>query len=169
MQPTDNIVSVSRRIGAPAATIFAILADPRNHPLVDGSGMLRGCPGAPGGAGGPISGAGDVFDMLMHHDEMGDYEMSNHVIEYEAGRRIGWEPVMKVAGRAEDQPGVGRRAQHRWTYELTPLDATSTLVTETFDCSRAPEWLRTAVKGGTVWIRGMTVSLEKLDELSRRP
>jgi len=158
----DNVVSVSRRIGAPAAKIFAILADPRNHPLVDGSGMLRDC------SGGRIRAVGDVFEMLMHNDEMGDYEMANHVVEYEPGRRICWEPVLKAASRAQDQDDIGDRAQHRWTYELTPLDATSTLVTETYDCSRAPEWLRKAVKGGARWTRSMTVSLEKLDELSRR-
>jgi hypothetical protein len=160
--PRDNVVSVSRRIGAPAARIFAILADPRNHPLVDGSGMLREC------SGGRIGEVGDFFDVLMHNDEMGDYEMSNYVVEYEPDRRIGWEPVLKAASRAEDQPEIGDRAKHRWTYELTPLDATSTLVTETYDCSRAPEWLRKAVRGGVTWTRSMTLSLEKLDELSQR-
>ena len=44
-------------------------------------------------SGGVISGVGDVFTMKMHNDEMGDYEMANHVVEYEPNRRIGWEPV----------------------------------------------------------------------------
>ena len=34
-------VSVSRRIQAPAAELFAVLADPARHPGIDGSGMLR--------------------------------------------------------------------------------------------------------------------------------
>jgi hypothetical protein len=47
------------------------------------------------------------------------------------------------------------------------LDTASTLVTETYDCSRAPEWLRKAVKGGARWVASMTATLEKLDVLSR--
>src|ERR1700683_2328255 len=95
-------VSVSRRIQAPAAELFAVLADPARHPGIDGSGMLRE-------AGGTalISGGGAVFSMSMHNAEMGDYEMSNLVVEYEQDRRIGWEPVLKAATRPEDQDGIG--------------------------------------------------------------
>lgn len=154
-------VSVSRTIEVPAGRLFDLLAHPANHPLIDGSGMLRDA------SGGVISGVGDVFTMTMHNDEMGDYEMANHVVEYEPGRRIAWEPVLKAASRDEDQAEIGERSEHRWAYELTPLGAASTLVTETYDCSRAPEWLRKAVKDGALWIDSMTVSLEKLDALGR--
>ena len=34
-------ITVSRRISAPADEIFQILADPHNHLILDGSGMLR--------------------------------------------------------------------------------------------------------------------------------
>ena len=121
------------------------------------------------GSDGVVSGVGDVFTMTMHNDEMGDYEMFNYVIEYELNRRISWEPVLKAASRAEDQADVGDRSEHRWTYELIPLDFSSTVVTETYDCSRAPEWLRNAVQGGTRWIDGMTQTLERLDGLCARP
>jgi uncharacterized protein YndB with AHSA1/START domain len=84
-------VKVSRRIGAPAATIFRVLADPRRHTELDGSGMLRGTVTMT-----PISGVGDVFVMKMYFSELGDYQMNNHVVEYEPDRRIGWEPA---AGR----------------------------------------------------------------------
>ena len=40
----DGYVSVSRRIEAPAERLFALLADSANHPLIDGSGMVRGRP-----------------------------------------------------------------------------------------------------------------------------
>jgi hypothetical protein len=149
-------VRVSRTIEAPADALFAFLAQPANHPLIDGSGMLRE------GSGPVIAGVGDVFTMTMHNDEMGDYEMSNHVVEYELNRRIGWEPVLRAASRPEDQAGIGERADYSWSYELTPFGPRSTLVTETYDCSRAPEWLRKAVKGGTRWTGCMNASLEKL-------
>lgn len=35
---------------------------------------------------------GDVFVMKMYFTELGEYEMNNHVVEYEPDRRIGWEP-----------------------------------------------------------------------------
>lgn len=158
---TRQPVSVSRRIEVPAHKLFAFLAHPANHPLIDGSGMLRE------GSGGAIAAVGDVFTMTMHNDEMGDYEMANYVVEYEPDRRIGWEPVLKAASRPEDQAGIGDRGEVRWTYEFMPLSATSTLVTETYDCSRAPEWLRRAVRGGTRWVASMTTTLEKLDALGR--
>jgi hypothetical protein len=154
-------VCVSRRIQVPAERLFDVLAHPANHPLIDGSGMLRES------SGGVISGVGDVFTMKMHNDEMGDFEMTNHVVEYELNRRIGWEPVLAAASRPEDQADIGDRSQHRWSYELMPLDAASTLVTETYDCSRAPEWLRRAVRGGARWADSMTVTLDRLDALTR--
>ncbi len=77
-------ITVSRRIGSPASVIFQILADPGRHRDLDGSGMLRGVV-----SGGAISGAGDVFVMKMYFTELGDYEMNNHIVEYEPDRRIG--------------------------------------------------------------------------------
>ncbi len=158
---TAQPVSVSLRIEAPADKLFDLLARPVNHPLIDGSGMLREASDE------VISGVGDVFAMKMHNDEMGDYEMSNHIVEYELNRRISWEPVLKAASRPEDQQDIGDRSEHRWTYELTPVDPTTTLVTETYDCSRAPEWLRHAVKGGNRWTDSMTATLERLAGLVR--
>ena len=108
-----------------------------------------------------------MFTMKMHNDEMGDYEIANRVMEYERNSRIGWEPVLMAASRPEDQDEIGVRGEHRWMYELTPVGATSTLVTETYDCTRAPEWLRKAVKGGARWITSMAGTLEKLDTLNR--
>jgi uncharacterized protein YndB with AHSA1/START domain len=159
---TCQPVSVSRTIAAPAGKLFGLLAHSANHPLFDGSGMLREAPSDVA-----LSRVGDVFTMKMHNDEMGDYEMANHVVEYEPDRRIGWEPVLIAASREEDQADIGDCAHHRWSYQLTPVDSGSTLVTEIFDCARSPEWLRKAVKGGDRWIPSMTASLEKLDTLSR--
>lgn len=159
-EDTCQPVSVSRTIEAPAEALFDVLARPANHPLIDGSGMLRES------SDGVISAVGDVFTVMMHNDELGDYEIANHVIEYAPGRRIGWEPVLKASSRPEDQADIGNRSEHRWIFEFTPLGPASTLVTETYDCTRAPDWLRKAVKGGNRWIASMTATLEKLDSLS---
>lgn len=150
-------VSVSRTVPAPADVVFALLADPTRHPEIDGSGMVRAATSS-----GPIGGAGDTFTMRMHNDEMGDYEMINHVVEYEAGRRIAWEPVLLHAGRPEDEEDVGVRSGHRWSYHLEPLGPGATVVTESYDCSTAPAWLQKAVKGGQRWQRSMEATLDNV-------
>jgi uncharacterized protein YndB with AHSA1/START domain len=38
---TDRIVSSSIAVDAPPEVVFAILADPRQHPRIDGSGSVR--------------------------------------------------------------------------------------------------------------------------------
>ena len=154
-------VRVSRRIGAPAADIFRVLADPRRHLEIDGSGMLRGAV-----TNAAVTGVGDVFTMRMYYSEHGDYEMNNYVVEFEQDRRIGWEPE---AGRghpdtAPDSPAEARWG-HVWSYELTPDGPDATIVTEIYDCSRAPEDERAGMDNGKVWIESMTDTLARLDRL----
>jgi hypothetical protein len=67
-----------------------------------------------------VTAAGDVFTIAMHNAEQGDYEIANHVVEYELHRRIGWEPVLCAASRPEDVADIGVRFGHAWTFELTP-------------------------------------------------
>ena len=152
-------VSVSRRIEAPAARIFAVLADPRRHLEIDGSGMLRGP-----SSDGVITSAGDVFVMRMYFAELGDYDMNNHVVEFEQDRRIGWEPEAGASyPDVESQSPAERRWGHRWSYELTPDGPDATIVTETYDCSRAPEEERAGMNDGQVWRSAMAATLERLD------
>ena len=104
--------------------------------------------------------------MRMHFSHLGDYEMNNHVVEYERDRRIGWEPE---AGRghpdaAQDSPGPARWG-HRWSYQLTPDGPDATIVTEIYDCSRAPEEERAGMDNGKIWIESMARTLERLDAL----
>jgi hypothetical protein len=53
-----------------------------------------------------------------------------------------------------------------WGWRLEPLDLSRTRVTETYDCSRSPAWLTTAINGGEVWRPGMAVSLANLERLA---
>lgn len=156
---TGKPVMVSRRIAAPAADVFRILADPDQHPGIDGSGMLRGTV-----SGAVISGVGDVFVMKMYYSELGDYEMNNHVVEFEPDRRIGWEPE---AGRGH--PEAGGAWGQRWSFDLTSDGPGATIVTEIYDCSRVPAAERAGMDGGNVWIESMTRTLERLGALASRP
>ncbi len=154
-------VSVSRRIAAPAADIFRVLADPRRHLDLDGSGMLRGAVTQQ-----PVTGAGQTFTMKMYFERHGDYQMDNHVVEYEQDRLIGWEPESGAGhpDKGEDDSRWG----HRWSYRLEPDGPDATVVTESYDCSTAPADERDSMDGGRCWIPAMTATLARLDELSTR-
>jgi hypothetical protein len=155
-------VEVSRRIEAPAARIFEILADPRRHIDFDGSDMLRGAVSED-----VISGVGDVFSMKMYFEPLGDYVMVNQVVEYEPDRRIGWDPAPGDAVSAQDLFAIGVPVGQRWSFDLAPEGAEATNVTEIYDCARAPEHLRAAVGNGELWIDSMTVTLGRLEVLCK--
>jgi hypothetical protein len=104
--------------------------------------------------------------MKMHYSELSAYEMNNHVVEYEPDRRIGWEPE---AGRGHPDAVAHSSAQirlgHRWSFELTPDGPDATIVTEIYDCCRAPADERSGMDNGSVWIESMAKTLERLDQL----
>jgi hypothetical protein len=166
MSQENKRVEVSRRMGAPAAHIFEILADPQRHMDFDGSDMLRGAV-----LDHPISEVGDTFTMKMHR--LGDdYLMLNYVVEFEPDRRLFWEPAPGDPSRAEnDDPAkVGIPAGYRWGYILAPDGDDATVVTEVFDYGPLPEDL---LSDGGTWINGhnsmresMMASLERLEKIS---
>jgi hypothetical protein len=155
----DQPIAVSRRICAPAHDIFRVLADPVRHSDFDGSDMLRGPISAA-----VISGVGDVFVMKMYFSRLGDYEMNNHVVEYEQDRRIGWEPAggRGYPSASPEDPQSAQTGQ-RWSYQLVPDGPDATVVTEIYDCSRVPEERRAGMDNGRMWIDSMTRTLERLD------
>jgi uncharacterized protein YndB with AHSA1/START domain len=153
-------VSVSRTINAPAGTIFAILADPARHAELDGSEMVRGAVTT-----GVIGKEGESFGIRMHNDRIGDYEVLNHVVEFEPDRRIAWEPELVRAERVRNPSPPGTRSGSRWGYELRPHADGGTVVTETYECSNAPERVRKALNDGENWRPAMTESLERLERM----
>jgi hypothetical protein len=169
MSEQSKPVEASRRIEAPAALIFEILANPQRHMDFDGSDMLRGAV-----LDRPISDVGDTFTMKMHR--LGDdYLMINYVVEFERDRRIFWEPAPGDPSRAEgDDPSkVGIPAGYRWGYILTPDGNDATVVTEVFDYGPLEEIRQSLLSDGGAWINGtnsvlesMTASLERLEKIS---
>jgi hypothetical protein len=106
--------------------------------------------------------------MAMYYSELGDYEMNNHVVEFEQDRRIGWEPEAARGHRAT-APGSTAAARwgHRWSFELVPDGPGATVVTEIYDCSAAPEQQRVNMQNGQIWARAMGQTLERLDQAVR--
>jgi len=103
--------------------VFA-LADFANPPA--GRRLGHGARAAPAVR---LSRAGDAFVTNMHHDEFGDYQMHNEVVEYDAGRRLAWEPA-RVAATAATASGrspvvravrsTNRRAHAQWDANAIP-------------------------------------------------
>jgi uncharacterized protein YndB with AHSA1/START domain len=107
---------VSRRVavGAPAAAVFALVADPHRHPELDGSGTVRSTP-----VKGPDTlSEGAKFSVGMKQFGL-PYKITSTVTAFEENRVVEWQHPMG----------------HRWRWELVELDPGTTQVTETFDYS----------------------------------
>jgi hypothetical protein len=106
----DKVVRGIRFVPAEPQAIFDLLADPAQHPAIDGSGSVRSS-----SADAPQRLAlGSKFSMSM---KMGvPYKITNEVVEFEEPSLIAWQHMGK----------------HIWRYRLRPVDG-GTEVTEEFD------------------------------------
>jgi hypothetical protein len=157
---SEGVVSATRRIQAPVHEVFTHLADPDGHPRFDGTEMVRD-----GRGNAAISAVGDTFVMRMFNDAMGDYEMTNHVVEFVMDRRVAWEPELTGGERPEVVARIGERMGHRWGYELVADGPEATVVTEFCDYSNATGDL--AVPSEEIlnwWMESMATSLQRLGE-----
>ena len=110
----SRIVSRSTIVPAPAQMIFDLLADPRRHNEIDGSGTVQS---AQINAPERLS-LDATFGMQMR---MGlPYKITNTVVEFEENRTIAWRHV----------------GGHIWRYILEPVDG-GTKVTEQFDWNKS--------------------------------
>jgi hypothetical protein len=163
MTEESKSVEVSRRIQAPAAQIFEILATPQRHKDFDGSDMVQEALFE-----GSLSAVGDTFNMKMHR--LGrDYLMINRVVEFESDRRIFWEPAPGDADTAGGDPSrIGIPAGYRWGYILAPDAEDATVVTEVFYYGTMSELLREDgqwINGSSPVTRSMSASLRRLERV----
>ena len=135
--------SVSRSVVVPAppSEVFALLADPRRHAEIDGSGTVQGTLKAPDRLS-----SGATFGMKMR---LGlPYVIKNEVVEFVENERVAWRHV----------------GHHVWRYELEPVDG-GTRVTETFDWApaRSPKVLE-LLKVPARNARSIDATLERLTQ-----
>ena len=105
-------------IERPATDLFNFIANPKNHPKIDGSKMVRGK------AYGPSRLQLNSW-FLMRQYRLIPYLMPNKIVEFEEGKLIAWRNA----------------SPSRWRYEFKPLSDGSTEVTQYLDCSNTPEKL----------------------------
>ena len=109
-----KVVSRSTIVPAPAQMIFDLLADPRRHNEIDGSGSVQS---AQINAPERLS-LDATFGMQM---KIGlSYKITNTVVEFEEGKTIAWRHF----------------GGHIWRYILEPVDG-GTKVTEQFDWNKS--------------------------------
>lgn len=109
---------VSRQVvvNAPAAEIFALVANPHRHPELDGSGTVRDTP-----VKGPdLLTDGAKFSVGMKQFGV-PYKITSTVTAFETNKVVEWQHPLG----------------HKWRWELQETSPTSTTVTETFDYSTA--------------------------------
>jgi uncharacterized protein YndB with AHSA1/START domain len=120
----DRLVSASTTVAAPPHVVFAIVADPRQHPRIDGSGSVRAVVTGP-----ERLSRGATFGVSMRLFGV-PYRISNRVVEFEPDRLVAWRHF----------------GAHRWRYTLEPAADGGTEVTETFDYSRYRPWAAAALR-----------------------
>ena len=109
-----KVVSRSTIVPAPAQMIFDLLADPRRHGEIDGSGSIQS---AQINAPERLS-LNATFGMQMKIGVR--YKITNTVVEFEEGKTIAWRHF----------------GGHIWRYILEPVDD-GTKVTEQFDWNKS--------------------------------
>ncbi|WP_218009673.1 SRPBCC family protein [Actinomadura kijaniata] len=150
-------VSASLTVAAPAARVFAVLADPAAHSAIDGTGWVREAVDRA-----PLTEVGQIFRMDMYHANHpnGDYRMANRVQVLDPPRAIGWLPGQ--------EQGDGRLEFGGWTwrYDLVPLGPSGTEVTLTYDWSAVPPSIREYLRFPPFGPDHLAGSLRHLAELA---
>ncbi|MFK0294070.1 polyketide cyclase [Streptomyces sp. NPDC090442] len=149
-------LSATLIVAAPAAKVFAVLADPTTHAAIDGTGWIQ----EPADRA-PLTEAGQVFRMDMHHAKHpdGDYQVANKVQVLDPPRAISW-----LTGQ-EKEDGRLEFAGWFWRYDLAPLGPSETEVTLTYDWSAVPPPVRERIQFPPFDPEHLTNSLQHLAEL----
>jgi hypothetical protein len=132
---------VQIEIKAPASKIFDFISRPNNHPLMDGSGTVKGAFKGPDKLY-----LGAKFGMKMR---LGiPYFVTNQVVEFKENHVIAWQHLMKNV----------------WRYELQKIEDNTTLVIESWDGREALSrwWVSDAGK----WVpKAMAKTLVNLKQI----
>ena len=156
---TEERISATFTVKAPAETVFDVLADPTTHSAIDGTGWVRESLD-----GKRLTETGQIFRIAMYHDNHpnGDYEMANRVEVFDAPRAIAWQP-----GQGDDDANLEFGGWF-WRYDLEPTGPDQTVVTLSYDWSRVPPFIRQEISFPPFDQQHLDNSLKHLAELAER-
>jgi uncharacterized protein YndB with AHSA1/START domain len=145
-------------IDATPEAVFSVLADPRQHPRIDGTGWVREALDSAS-----LTEAGQVFRMAMYHENHPDkdYEMANQVEILQPPRTIAWKP-----GQASAETGQIESGGWVWRYDLAATGDSQTAVTLTYDWSGATPEVRQFIQFPPFGQDHLEHSLEHLADLA---
>lgn len=130
-----HAVSYSLNIQAPAADIYALVANPHLHHQIDGSSTV----------GSRAIGPSELTEgasFSVHMKKFGlPYRLPLRVTEARP-------PAPSPSGKEGTESGVVEWRQptgHRWRWEITPQSASTSLVTETYDAAGQNPAVRAAL------------------------
>ena len=150
-------VSATLTVPRPAATVFAVLADPATHAAIDGTGWVQEAVDRM-----PLTEVGQVFRMDMYHSGHpdGDYQVVNKVQVLDPPHAIGW-----LTG-TEQGDGQLELGGWLWRYDLARLGPSETEVTLSYDWSAVPQFRREYIQFPPFGPEHLINSLRHLAELA---
>lgn len=140
---TETSVSATAVVAAPRQRLFDLVATPSMHPRIDGSGTVRSVSATSPGR----LALGARFGMAMRIKL--PYRITNRVVEFVEGERIGWAHFSRAV----------------WRWEFRDVEG-GTEVSETFDWSaaRSASIMRRFAPGNLV---AMQRSIARLGDLAQ--
>lgn len=153
---TEERISSTRVIAAPASAIYALVASPEGHVQIDGSGMLVASPDSK-----PVTAVGDTF--LMHMDrapladipDMGKYDVTVIITNIAEDQLVEWGIL------AND----GKPFGYVYGYALKAVGGHSTEVTTYCDWSGLSEKRKARIAFPIVPLSMMVKSLDNLEAI----
>lgn len=154
---SEENVSAALIVAAPAARVFAVLADPTTHSEIDGTGWVQEAADSA-----PLTEVGQLFRMNMHHPNhpSRNYQTVNKVQVLDPSRVIGW-----LTGQ-ETSDGELEFGGWLWRYDVAQLAPTETEVTLTYDWSAVPQSIRQQIQFPPFGPEHLSNSLQHLAELA---
>jgi uncharacterized protein YndB with AHSA1/START domain len=154
IEQTETSIVVRAFLPAEPDAVFALLADPVQHPRLDGSGNIRGVASAA-----RLTAIGQTFTMNMSRPELGCYQTENTVTEFVPGRTIAWtttrpgNPVSGFWWRWDVEPTGSGAAAVRHTYDWSAVTDPAVLARVSFPQITAEE-LRQSVDRFAAAVQG---------------
>ncbi|MGW8378211.1 polyketide cyclase [Streptomyces sp. ODS28] len=153
-------VCANRTLPVPVERVFALLADPKTHSAIDGTGWVQ----APVDDA-PLTEPGQIFRMNMYHPNHpdGDYQVANKVHVLDPPHAIGW-----MTGQRKSD-GHLEFGGWTWRYDLAPRGPYETEVVLTYDWSEVQQYVREYLQFPPFEVDHLDNSLRHLAELATPP